>query len=151
MRTTSIALLLLITAAQGADRPYMTARLANVVITDMSTTLNIPPLGQNTSGFILPIQLGTKYEFTLEADGITYSAACISKAKKSFAAEWVVNDPVQYRIEKYKLFLKRPSGKPLRLALIAKVRNVKSDAADASNVSESPLRATARQNIPECR
>jgi hypothetical protein len=145
MRKYLIPLFALAICAVAADRIYMTGTLSGLVIEDMSTTMSLPPIGQNTSGIVLPIPMGVLYRFDIEADRITYLAECASKKKKSFAAEWVVHDPVQFRVQKDKLFLKAPSGKELRLALITKVRAVSSGA-----LGSAPS-ASARQEIPECR
>jgi hypothetical protein len=151
MRSTWIVILVLVAHAEGADRSYLTAKLAKVDIHDMSVTIDMPPMVQNAPALMLPIPLGVRYQFTIESDDITYLAACTSKAKKSYAADWIVNDPVQFRIEKYKLFLKRPNGKDLRLGLVTKVRGTRSEATDLSNTTEAAPHAGARQNIPECR
>jgi hypothetical protein len=149
MRTLCVAIFILIGSAAAADRPYAAGRLEKIEITDLSTTVTVPPLVQNSSGFTLPIPLGVAYQFTLNSDGIAYLAACVSKAKKSFAADWVVNDPVQFRIDKAKLYLKRPNGKLLRLGLIKRTRILNPDGTD-SKESAIPG-ATSHQNIPECR
>jgi hypothetical protein len=144
MRIIWIAIWVLVIPAQGADQAYVTAKLSNVDVTDMSATLDIPPM-------TVPIPLGVMYQFTIEGDDITYLAGCTSKARKGYAAEWVVNDPVQFRIDKYKIFLKRPNGKELRLGLVTKVRGSKPEGTDLSNTTKTASHATARQNIPECR
>jgi hypothetical protein len=149
MRTICFAVFILIGSAAATDRPYIAARLEKIEITDLTTTVTIPPLVQNGSGFTMQIPLGVAYKFTLDADGIAYFAACVSKAKKSFAADWVVNDPVQFRVEKNRLYLKRPNGTALRLGLIEKIR-IKPDQT-GSNGSETIAGATQHQNIPECR
>jgi hypothetical protein len=66
--------------------------------------------------------------------------------------EWIVNDPVQFRLEKDKLFLRRPNGKELRLGLLTRVRGVTPEAGNSSSAADSTSAAiSARQNIPECR
>lgn len=149
MRAISIAIVILIGSAAAADHPYMAARLEKVEITDLSTSVTVPPLVQNSAGFTMQVPLGVAYKFTLNAGGIVYVAACVSKAKKSFAADWVVKDPVQFRVDKAKLYLKRPSGKDLRLGLIEKIR-IKADDTDP-NGSDMIAGAKQHQNIPECR
>lgn len=147
MRT--IAIVILIGSAAAADRPYMAARLEKIQIIDLSTTVTVPPMVQNSAGFTMQVPLGVAYRFTFNAGGIVYLAACVSKAKKSFAADWVVKDPVQFRVDKTKLYLKRPSGKDLRLGLIERIRTSADDA--DSNGSDVVAGASQHQNIPECR
>lgn len=147
-----IAVFLLAIPAKSADRTYLTAKLSKVFAKDIYATANIPPLTQNGSRLTLPIPLGVMYQFDLDADGITYIAACMSKAKRSYAVEWIVNDPVQFRLEKDKLFLRRPNGKELRLGLLTRVRGVTPEAGNSSSAADSTSAAiSARQNIPECR
>ncbi|HEX3155807.1 MAG TPA: hypothetical protein VHV32_14355 [Candidatus Angelobacter sp.] len=149
MRSICFAVFILIGFAAATDQPYMAARLEKVEMTDLSAPMTIPPLGQNTSALTLQIPFGVLYKFTLKDHALTYLAACVSKAKKSIAADWIVNDPVQFRVEKAKLYLKRPKGKPLRLGLIEKLRNTPDGA--ASNIPEAIAGPEQHQNIPECR
>jgi hypothetical protein len=151
MRKTWIAILLLVIRAEGADTTYVTAKLTKVLATDLSAPMHIPPLVQNGSALDLTIPLGVMYQFTVEADGITYLAACTSKAKKSWFAEWIVNDPIQFRVHKDEFFLRRPNGKELRLLLMTRIRPTKSEDGDLSKTSEITPQSTSRQNIPECR
>ena len=147
-----IAVFLLAIPAKSADRAYLTAKLSKVLAKDIYATANIPPLTQNGSGLTLPLPLGVMYQFDLDADGITYVAACMSKAKRSYAGEWIVNDPVQFRVEKDKLFLKRPNGKELRLGLLTRVRGVTPEARNSPDAADSTsVVVSAHQNIPECR
>jgi len=145
-----IAVFLLVIPATSADRTYLTAKLSKVFAKDLYVTANLPPLTQNSSGITLPLPLGVMYEFDLDADGITYIGSCMSKAKRSYAGEWIVNDPVPFRLAKDKLFLKRPNGKELRLGLLTRVRA--SESGNSSNAADSTSAAiSARQNIPQCR
>lgn len=142
MRRIWIAVLLLVIRAESADRTYVTAKLSKVLATDLSTPMHIPPLVQNASALDLTIPLGVMYQFTVEADGITYLAACTSKSKKSYVSEWVVNDPIQFRVHKGEFFLKRPNGKELRLGLMTRIRATKSEDGDLSKTSESTPKST---------
>lgn len=65
--------------------------------------------------------------FEIEREDITYLAVCTSKAKKSYAADWIIHDPVEYCVEKEKLFLKRPNGKELRLGLVTRTGNTQQE------------------------
>jgi hypothetical protein len=140
MRDLLVAILLIAIPAQATDRTYETGKLSNVTITDSTASVTIPPMAPNASALVLPLRLGVIFHFTIEQKEITFQAGCFSKDKKSYAAEWVVNDPVQFRVEKDKLFLKRPNGKELRLALLMRVRDAKSE-----------TQTSAEQMIPQCR
>ncbi len=140
MRIIFLMALLLAMPTHAADKIYETGKLTGVKMTDVTAPVTIPPMNPNASGMVLPIPLGVTYMFTIEKDGVSYYAACVSKQKKSYAADWVVNDPVQFRIDKEKFFLRRPKGKEMRLALVTRVRNATSEA-----------QPSARQMIPECK
>jgi hypothetical protein len=140
MRTLFAIVLTLAVPIHAADKVYETGQLTAVKMTDGTASVTIPPLAPNAAGFVLPFPLGVTYSFTIEKDGISYLAACISKQKKSYAADWVVNDPVRFRIDKEKFFLKRPNGKEMRLALLTRVRNAMSE-----------TQTSATQMIPECK
>jgi hypothetical protein len=76
MRTTWIVILALVIHAEGGDRAYVTAKLSKVDVSDMSAAMDLPRMTENAPGLVLPIPLGVLYQFTIEADGITYLAAC---------------------------------------------------------------------------
>ena len=136
----AIALLLLAVPVHSSDKVYETGKLMGVKISDSTMPLTIPPMSPNSSGMVLSVPTGVIYWFTIEKDEISYFAACASRRKKSYAAGWVVSDPVQFRVNKETLFLKRAKGKEMRLALIMRVRNATSE-----------TQTSAKQMIPECR
>jgi hypothetical protein len=132
--------LLLAVPVYSSENVYETGKLMEVKISDRTMPLTIPPSSPNSSSLVLSVPLGDIYWFTIQKDEITYFAACASRQKKSYAADWVINDPVQFRIDKDKLFLKRPNGKEMRLAPVMRVRNPTAE-----------RQISAKQMIPECR
>lgn len=150
MKALSLAMLLLIPAAQARDKTYATGELVKVTISDIVFPLNMPPLCQNCAALQLPLPLGVTYMFEIRQDDNRYVAACTSKAKKSYAADWIIHDPVEYRVEKEKLFLKRPNGKELRLALLTRSRNTKQEPAAQAASSQTAPQKSPRLMIPDC-
>jgi hypothetical protein len=53
--------------------------------------------------------------------------AAYSAGKLSYRPDWIVNDPIDFRLTKDNMFLKRPDGKELEVRLIKKVRATKED------------------------
>ncbi len=137
-----ILFLLLALPAIGGEKTYTTGRLSNVAMEDMSFQMTFDKMS-------LPVSLGTMYRFDITSGDITYVAACFSRNKRAYAADWIVHDPVAFRIEKDRLFLKRSNGKELRLAVLTKVRN--SDGSDESASSQSPQLKPSKTTVPECR
>jgi hypothetical protein len=93
MRKFWIAMVMLVACAEAADKAYLRGALTRVEMTDLATPLTIPSTSPNVPGVTATVRLGVLYQFTVDAEGITYLAACTSKKKKSFAADWVINDP----------------------------------------------------------
>ena len=145
MRALSLLILLLVPLADARDKSYATGTFAQVTISDIVVPLKVPPLCQNCSAVEFPVPLGVTYMFEIEQGDIRYVAACTSRAKKSYAADWVIHDSVEYRIDRDKLFLKRPNGKELRLGLVMKVRRTA-----PQPVSQAASQKPARLMIPDC-
>ena len=102
--------------ASAGERSYRSGVLKQIEIEDVTGAIPVSAgAGQNVW---IPLPLGFNYQFQVQSDMIVYIAGCWSKNKRSLRFEWVVNDPVEFRVEKDKLFLKRPSKGELRLALM---------------------------------
>jgi predicted metalloprotease len=148
-----IPLLVIVAAlsAYAGEHSYQTGTLQKIDIKDVTSAFSIPTTtGQNVS-MLLP--LGINYQFQIKSDTVVYVANCLSKNKKNYGSEWVVNDPVKFRVEKDKFFLKKPDKGELRLALMTRLRVLpKSDDAGATQQSVEPLPPFAtRQTVPQCR
>jgi hypothetical protein len=96
--------------------------------------------------------VGINYQFEIRADDILYVGSCWSKDNRNYGSDWVLKDPNEFRVEKGKLFLKRPVKGELRLALMTRLRMVSTkDDAGAERQSFEPLPPFAtRQIVPEC-
>jgi len=142
-------MLILVPAAEARDKTYATGQLVKVTMSDIVIPLNLPPLCQNCVALQWPLPLGVNYLFEIKQDDIAYVVACVSKAKKSYAADWIIHDPVEYRVEKDKLFLKRANGKELRLGLLTRTRNAKLEPTTPVSSQTAPQKS-ARLMIPDC-
>ena len=103
---------------------------------------------------VLPLPFGIDYQFQVQSDMIVYVGMCYSNPndKRNYGADWVVNDPVEFRVDKDKLFLKRSPKGELRLALLTRLRVLPSKdgaATGQSSVEILPSLVT-RQTVPQC-
>lgn len=133
-------------------KSYVSGKLTDVLIKDMTTTMSIPiPTGTGMD-LPMPVHMGINYQFEVSVNDIVYVGSCWSKDKRNYSSDWVVKDPVEFRLEKDKLFLKRPVKGELRLALMGRYRNISTnDAAGAERHSFEPLPPFATRQIePEC-
>src|SRR5215475_90390 len=137
-----ILCLLLSLPAAGGEKTYITGRLSNVAMEDMRFHVTFDNMS-------FPVSVGTMYRFDISSGDMTYLAACHSANKRAYASDWIVNDPVSFRIEKDRLFLKRANGKELRLGVLTKVRNP--DGSDQASTSPSPQLRPSKTTIPDCR
>jgi len=65
---------------------------------------------------------GKLYIFQVQADNLVYFAE-YKAGKLSYKPEWVINDPIEFRLGKDdKMFLKRPDGKELEVVVDKRVR-----------------------------
>ena len=114
----AISLLLLgcIISANAKDKKtYQTGKLLDLAVQDMSRGTAI------IGGMAAPIP-GRLYVFQIQLDDLVYFAE-YKAGKLSYKPEWIVNDPIELRLEKDgRMFLKRPDGKELELTVIKKVR-----------------------------
>jgi len=147
---TFIATVLLAPLLYAGAKVYQTGRLNEVAIKDMTTTMSLP-IG--TGNLPIPLHIGINYQFQISTDdSIIYFGSCWSKGKKNYGSDWVVKDQIEFRVEKGKLFLKRPKKSELRLSLIGRFRVVSTkDEAGADHQSLQPLAPyVAKQIEPEC-
>jgi len=125
-------------------------KLTEVDIKDMTTTMSFPT---GTGNLALPLHMGINYQFQISTDkNIVYFGSCWSRGKRNYGSDWVVKDPVEFRIQKGKLFLKRPTKGELRLALMGRFRVISTkDESGADHQSFEPLPPFATKQIePEC-
>jgi len=102
--------------ASSNDKPktYQTGKLLDLTVQDVSRGTAV------IGGMAAPIP-GKLYIFQIQLDNLVYFAE-YRAGKLSYKPNWVVNDPIELRLDKEnKMFLKRPDGKELEVAVIKKV------------------------------
>jgi hypothetical protein len=138
LRISQILLLVLVFLAAGKPKSYNSGRLANVSMEGVSTSFTFDKT-------TIPLSVGTMYKFEIASEGVNYIAACFSRRKQGFASDWTVQNSIEFRVHNDKLFLKRPSGKELRVLLLTKTQETNQGKALPSELHPLP------QTIPECR
>ena len=94
---------------------YLTGKLLDLTVQDVSRGTAI------IGGMAAPVP-GKLYVFQIQSDDLVYFAD-YRAGKLSYKPEWVVNDPIEFRLgRENRMFLKRPDGKELEVAVIKKVR-----------------------------
>jgi hypothetical protein len=149
-RGAPLLLILVALAAHAGEHTYRSGTLKRIDIKDVTSTIPIQTgTGDNLA---LPLPLGINYQFQVQSDTILYVGNCWSRDKRGYGSEWVVNDPVGFRVDKDQLFLKRPTKGELRLALMVRYRVLPSkDEAGTERSALEPLPALAtRQTVPQC-
>jgi hypothetical protein len=151
-RAALIAVLSPALMVHAGTKSYLSGKLTDVTIKDMTTTISIPIATGTGDGFPMPFHMGVNYQFEISVDDIHYLGSCWSKGKRNYASDWVVKDSVEFRVEKDKLFLRRPVKGELRLTLMGRFRVVSTkDVAGTEKRSFEPLPPFATRQIePEC-
>jgi hypothetical protein len=94
---------------------YQTGKLLDVTVQDASRGTAI------IGGIAAPVP-GKLYVFQIQSDSLVYFAEYRAGAL-SYKPDWVVNDPIEFRLGKEnKMLLKRSDGKELEVEVVKKVR-----------------------------
>ncbi len=103
-------------SAVAKDRPksYQTGKLLDLQV--QNANRGIAVIGSMAA----PIP-GLLYLFQIQCDDLVYFAT-YSAGKLSYKPDWIVNDPIDFRLDKSSMFLKRSDGKELEVKLVKKVR-----------------------------
>jgi len=114
---TLIAIASIAVPASAKDKPkiYQTGKLLDVAVEDVSRGTAV------IGGMAAPIP-GRLYLFKVQLQDLVYFVE-YKAGKLSYKPAWVVNDPIGLRIEKDRMFLKRPDGKELEVAIVKTVRS----------------------------
>lgn len=109
-------LLFLTGIAASKEKPtYQTGELIDLSVQDVTRGVGV------IGGMAAPIP-GKLYVFQIQVDDLVYFAE-YKAGKLSYKPDWVVNDPIEFRIGKDdRAFLKRPDGKELEVVVVKKVR-----------------------------
>jgi len=96
-------------------KTYETGKLLDVAVQNVVRGTAI------IGGIAAPIP-GRLYVFQIQLGSLVYFAE-YKAGKNSYKPDWVVNDPIEVRLEKdSRMFLKRPDGKELEIVVTKKVR-----------------------------
>jgi hypothetical protein len=108
--------LLMVDPAFSKDKAtYETGKLIDVDVRNVTRGTAI------VGGMAAPIP-GRLYLFQIQSQDLTYFAE-YQAGKLSYKPDWVVNDPIAFRLAKdNRMFLKRPDGKELEVVVVKKVR-----------------------------
>jgi hypothetical protein len=112
----AMLVIVLLGIAAAKDKPsYQTGKLIDVSVQDV--TRGIAVIG----GIAAPIP-GRLYVFQIRFEDLDYFAE-YKAGKNSYKPDWVVNDPIEFRVSnENRMFLKRPDGKELEVMIVKKVR-----------------------------
>jgi hypothetical protein len=111
-----LLLLLLSGIAAARDKPtYQTGKLIDLSVQDVTRGVGV------IGGIAAPIP-GKLYVFQIQLGNLVYFAE-YKAGRLGYRPEWVVNDPIEFRVGKDdRAFLKRSDGKELEVAVVKKVR-----------------------------
>ena len=62
------------------------------------------------------------YNFIVRLGDILYQTEYSAKYLWSYKPEWIVNDEIEVRLDKDKMFLRKPDGKELKTSIVNRVR-----------------------------
>jgi len=117
-RTLSVLAVLVLLGLPTAskDKPsYQIGKLIDLSVQDVTRGVGV------IGGMAAPIP-GKLYVFQVQLGDVVYFAE-YKAGKLSYKPEWVVNDPIEFRLDKDdEAFLKRPDGKELEVVVVKKVR-----------------------------
>jgi hypothetical protein len=105
--------------AKENSRVYQSGKLLDVDVQSVSR-------GTAVIGSMAAPIPGLLYVFQIQCDDLVYFAN-YSAGKLSYKPLWVVNDPIDFRLDKDKMFLKRPDGKELEVRVVKRIRVTKED------------------------
>lgn len=86
-------------------------------------------------------QILVGYSFQIQLGDLTYFvnvAMCCPPPSLQYKLEWAINDPIEFRFDKDKMFVKRPNGKELRARLVSVARGTASPSLSAPRRSSGP-------------
>jgi hypothetical protein len=139
----SLVLILLVASLTLAGKELEAGKLIGLVVEDIGVPLPGVPQGSSVSA-----PIGKQYRFEIESHEFVYVASCWSKDAK-YKVHWVLNDPVQFRVENGQVFLKNSAGRDLRLALIVKA-DMSKESSDSPAIRPVGPFASHRA-VPQCR
>jgi hypothetical protein len=123
--------LALLCAAQARKKAYEQGELI-----DLSPKYIEAPFSSIT--LLPPPRILIGYEFQIQVGDNTYFVAvatCCPPPSRQYKVEWAVGDPVQFRVDKHKMFVRWPNGKELNARLVKVVPGIASPSLSPPSVS----------------
>jgi len=109
--------LLLLCSSAFATSSYQTGKLLSV--TDSSSNRLV---GNSQSGSIVTVT-DVEYRLSVQVGDLVYVGSYWPRTRWSYSpTDFIVNDPVQVRIDGKHMYMKRPDGKELKTNIIQRVR-----------------------------
>jgi len=105
--------------AKEKVRTYQTGKLLDLQVQNVSR-------GTAVIGTMAAAIPGLLYVFQIQCDDLLYYAT-YSAGKLSYKPDWIVNDPIDFRLEKDTMFLRRSDGKELEVRVVKRIRAEKHD------------------------
>jgi|SRR5580700_10946995 hypothetical protein len=105
--------------AKEKVRTYQTGKLLDLQVQNVSR-------GTAVIGSMAAPIPGLLYVFEIQCDDLLYYAT-YSAGKLSYKPDWIVSDPIDFRLEKDAMFLKRSDGKELEVRVVKRIRAEKRD------------------------
>jgi hypothetical protein len=101
-------------SAESSSESYATGKLIELTIEPVTR-------GAIVYGNLAASIHNTVYMFQIQASDFIYFAQYTARAH-DYKPNWIINDPINFRFEKKKMFLKRPDGKEMEVLLVKTVR-----------------------------
>src|SRR5215831_7022376 len=120
-------------AAQARNRVYEQGKLLDLspIYVDMPLSARsvLPPPRLLLVGFDLQIQVGENTYFVKVA-------TCCPPVRQIF--EWRIGDPIQFRMDKHKMFVRRSNGKELNARLVRVATGITSPSLSIPSIAAGP-------------
>ena len=101
----------------GTAKKYETGTLVEVAL--ITVPFHIPDLtGRTKNDLVLPTPM--IYRVWVRSGDVIYVGDCL---RSNFRQEWRVNEEVQFRLKRDKLYLRRPNGKEFELTMFGQARS----------------------------
>lgn len=101
----------------GGSKKYETGTLVEVAL--VTVPFQIPDLtGRTKNDLVLPTPM--IYRVWVRSGDVIYIGDCL---RRDFRQEWRINEEVQFRLKRDKLYLRRPNGKEFELTMFAHARS----------------------------
>ena len=113
----TVSILLSLCSSVLAAPIYQTGKLVSVTDTRSNRTV-----GNSQNGSVVTVT-DVEYRISVEIGEVTYVGSYWPRTVWSYSpTEFIVNDPIEVRIDGKHMFVKRPNGKELKTTIIQRIR-----------------------------